>query len=75
MAKFTIAQRNRAIGMLQTGMSSKASTRVKLMSFDHYASLDIISADRQYFGATKNWAHEGHDSCTRPLCFLICVLN
>ena len=27
MAKLTIAQRNRAVGMLQTGMSSKAVTR------------------------------------------------
>ena len=27
--------------------------RVKLMSFDHDASLDIISEDRRCFGATK----------------------
>ena len=28
MAKLTIAQRNRAVGMLQTGMSSRAVARV-----------------------------------------------
>ena len=30
--------------------------RVKLMSFDHSASLDNISADRRCFRTTKNWA-------------------
>ena len=46
--------------------------RVTLMSFDHSASLDIISADRRYFGVTKNRAPEGHDTCTRPVSFLMC---
>ena len=67
MAKPTIAQRNRAVGILQTGMSSQAKssivvegccTRVKLMSFDHSASLDIISADRQCFGDTRTGCRE-----------------
>ena len=30
--------------------------RVKLMSFDHFASQDLPSADRRYFGMTKNRA-------------------
>ena len=48
--------------------------RVKLMAFDHSASLDIISADRRCFGSTTNRAPEGHDPCTRPVNFL-CALN
>ena len=53
--------------MLQTGMSSRAVARAvarALIPFDHFASLDIISADRRCFGETKNWASEGHDPCT-----------
>ena len=49
--------------------------RVKLMSFDHSAFLDIISADRRYFEMTKNRAPEGHDTCTRPVSFFLCVLD
>ena len=45
--------------------------RVKLVSFDHSASLDIIFADRRSFGSTKNRAPEGHDPCTRPVSFLV----
>ena len=48
-------------------------TRVKLMSFDHSTSLDIISTDRRCFGATNNWAHDDHDPCTRPVSlFFLC---
>ena len=73
MAKLTIAQRNRAVGMLQTGMSSRVvACALKLMSVDHSASLDIISVDRRCFGATKNRALESHDPCTRPVSFLMC---
>ena len=46
--------------------------RVKLMSFDHPASLDIISAYMGYFRMTKNRVPEGHDTCTRPVSFLMC---
>ena len=46
--------------------------RVKLMSFDHFGSLDIISADRRCFGVNKNWVPEGPDPCTRPVSFLMC---
>ena len=53
MAKLTTAQRNRAVEMLQTSMSSRVVARELNMSFDHSASLDIISADRRCFGATK----------------------
>ena len=42
------------------------------MSFDHSASLDIISAYVRCFGATKNRAPEGHDPGTRPVSFLMC---
>ena len=45
---------------------------VKLMSFDHSAFLDIISAERRCFGATKNRAPKGHNPCTRLLDFLMC---
>ena len=45
--------------------------RGKFRSFDHSASLGIISADRRCFGATKNWAPEGHDPCTWPVNFLM----
>ena len=47
---------------------------VKLMSFDHSASLDIILAERRSFGSTKNRAPEGHDPFTRPVSFLMCFL-
>ena len=38
---------------------------LKLMLFDHSASLDIISA-------TKNRGPEGHDPGTRPVSVLMC---
>ena len=44
-------------------------TCVKLMPFDHSASLDIISADRRCFGATKNRAPEGHDPLHKTVKF------
>ena len=72
MANLIIVQRNRAVWMLQTGMSSRAVARALNLSFDHSASLDIILADRRSFGSTKNSAPEGHDPCTRPVSFLIC---
>ena len=75
MAKLVIAQRNRAVGsgLLVTDwfVVEGCCTRIKLMSFDLSVSLDIILADRGCFGATKNWALEGHDPCIRPVNFLM----
>ena len=48
--------------------------RVKFMSFDYSTSLDIISADRRCFGATKNWVPRV-TTPTQDRYFFLCVLN
>ena len=61
MVKFTTAQRNRAVGMLQTGMSSRAVaprlTHVirPFCVFGHYFSRRAMFQDDQKLDA------EGHD--------------
>ena len=49
--------------------------RVKIMSFDLSASLDIISVDRRYFGVTKKQGARGsfhlHKTCKFSYVFLI----
>ena len=62
MVKLTLAQRNRAIGMLQTGMSSRAVARAfnschsTICLFGHYFSRQAMFLDDQKLDA------EGHNA-------------
>ena len=75
MAKLTNAQMNRAVGMLQTVVSSRAVAR----AFNScHSTILCLWTLFQHTGdvswAINNMAPEGHDTCTRPVIFL-CVLN
>ena len=74
MAKLTNAQMNRAVGMLQTGVLSRAVARALNSYHSTILCLWTLFQHTGDVSAINNMAPEGHDPCTRPVIFL-CVLN
>ena len=71
MAKPTIAQRNRAVGMLQTGMSWRAVARA--LNSCHSTILRFWTLFQQTGDVSERpkLGAEGHDPYTRPVSFLM----
>ena len=72
MAKPTIAQRNRAVGMLQTGMSWRAVAHALKSCGSTILRLWTLFQQTGMFRSDQKLGAEGHDPYTRPVSFLMC---
>ena len=72
MAKPIFAQMNRAVGMLQTGMSRRAYARA--FNSCHLTILRLWTLFQQTGDVSEQQktGAEGHDAYTRPVSFLMC---
>ena len=72
MAKLNIAKRNRVVGMLQTGMSSRAVARALTHVIQPFCVSGHYFSRQAMFRSDQKLGAEGHDPYTRPVSFLKC---